>query len=200
MDNEFKHHGILGQKWGVRRTPAQLGHVTGNSNSHGTGNKSSVNSVETKPHKSSGKSSKRPRTMSDDELRERINRLNMEEQYENLVDRQKQRSTSTVKRLLGEAAENLGRKALGLAVDKVIDKMKTDNKVGEKKPFDIKEWRNADVQDMDLDTIQNVVKWYENSQKITKIRESSPSEQKTTPVSNEEVRQHRAAMRQLGTR
>ena len=28
-NNELYHHGIKGMKWGIRRTPAQLGHPTG---------------------------------------------------------------------------------------------------------------------------------------------------------------------------
>ena len=29
MDEVLMHYGVKGQKWGVRRTPAQLGHKTG---------------------------------------------------------------------------------------------------------------------------------------------------------------------------
>lgn len=168
MSNVLEHHGILGQKWGVRRTPAQLGHVTVKKNSSGESKAIGNNtSDQNKVKKTPGKAVKRSTVMSDDELRQRINRLNMEEQYDNLVARQKARGTGTAKKLLGEAMENLGRKALGVAVDKIIDKMA--NK-GNK--FDINEWKNADVDGMDEDTIQKVAKWYQNAKSITAYRSS----------------------------
>lgn len=41
MQNYLQHHGIKGQKWGVRRTPEQLGHETG-SGRNSYGRKSSI--------------------------------------------------------------------------------------------------------------------------------------------------------------
>lgn len=221
MSNVLQHHGILGQKWGVRRTPAQLGHVTAKKNSSSESKVSSNNtSDQTKAKKTPGKAVKRSTVMSDDELRQRINRLNMEEQYDNLVARQKVRGTGTAKKLLGEAMENLGRKALGVAVDKIIDKMA--NK-GDK--FDINEWKNADVDGMDAETIQKVAKWYQNAKSITAYRSSisggsdnnsnsksnsstggsnpgsgSSSSGASQEQLNQWARERRSAMRRLGTR
>lgn len=162
MSMEIWHHGILGMKWGIRRTPEQLGHESGSSGKNGTGD----SDAETSAKKASRTSSKSSQRMTDDELRDAIARLNMEEQYDNLVARQKARNTGKIKQALGDAFEKFGRGLLDKAVNKALDKMFT-----KEDKFDIDEWRDKDVNEMDSDTIQKVSKWYANAQSITKVRE-----------------------------
>lgn len=66
-NNELTHHGVLGMKWGVRRSPAQLARARGSSKS-----------------KSDNSDKKSAKNMSDDELRRVVNRLQMERQYSQL--------------------------------------------------------------------------------------------------------------------
>lgn len=108
--------------------------------------------------------------MSDDELQKRINRLNLEERYADLVSRQKARENSgfksTAKKLLGNAAEDLGRQLLSKAVSKLVDRIAGDKK----DKFDIRDFENMDVKDMDADTIAKVSKWYGDALKINSSR------------------------------
>lgn len=67
----LEHHGIKGQKWGVRRTPAQLGHK-------------SITKSEVSEEREKSSHSKNVKNMSDTELRESLKRLRMEEEYKKL--------------------------------------------------------------------------------------------------------------------
>jgi len=67
----LQHHGILGQKWGVRRTESQL-----TRGSKGTSSSKKVSAKETEKSKI--------KSMSDAELRQKINRIQMEKQYSQL--------------------------------------------------------------------------------------------------------------------
>lgn len=102
MAEEIWHHGIKGQKWGIRHTPEQLGHKTGGSKS------TSAKKDDTHDDHKRAHDNKSVKSMSDAELRARLNRLNMEKQYSQMnpsrVERGRKILNSTLKVAGGVAA------------------------------------------------------------------------------------------------
>lgn len=163
------HHGIEGMKWGVRRTPQQLGHAV--TKKLPSGEKKAQKPAATK---TPGKAFRKSTSISDEELQKRINRLNTEERYEDLVSRQNARNNkgfkATAKKLLANSAEDLGRQLLSKAVSKLVDR------IGGDKKFDIDDYKDMDVSKMDSDTIAKVSKWYGDAMKIGTARSRLTSE------------------------
>lgn len=75
-NKELYHYGILGMKWGVRRTPEQLGHKP---------SESMKNHLDRDKKREIKTASKNRRLLSDQELRSRIERLRLEKQLKELT-------------------------------------------------------------------------------------------------------------------
>lgn len=137
----LQHYGVPGMKWGVRRTPAQLGHKTPAKRALPNGktpvkNKSATKVVkEKKLSKRQQKKlekaqrNKKTRDMTDEEIQTRMARLKLERDYNQLVGENKDLSTSAGKKYvvgilkkIGEnTAINLGTQAANHFIGKGIN-------------------------------------------------------------------------------
>lgn len=124
MDTTLRHHGVKGMKWGVRRSPKVLGRSR----------KIKKNIV------APSKKTKSLKELTDDELRSRIIRLEMEKKYKDLAKSENQIKTSKGKAFVMDVLEKSGKNIatqtatyiLGTGVNKVAGKEIVNPKKGQK--------------------------------------------------------------------
>lgn len=108
-DEELKHYGVPGMKWGIRRYQpypdgsSRKGRFTGKK--------------KTRSKKKNAKKVKPASEMSDQELRQRINRIQMEKQYQSLTT-PPNKTKSFVKKTVGVAATTVAMNASREIIEK----------------------------------------------------------------------------------
>lgn len=139
IDLVLAHHGIKGQKWGVRRTKAQLGYKTSGKKHKKTAKQTAKQTVSTargkkvtkkaktgvkKPSKKKS-SSEDISKLSNEELRKRTERLRLEAEYMRLAPKPKKSvgkriADAAVNDVLVPALKESGKKALSAYAQKKL--------------------------------------------------------------------------------
>ena len=137
MDSYIAHHGIIGMKWGVRRYQNKDGTLTNAGkkrySTDGDAGSPAPNSV---TGKKTDTSSKSVSEMSDEELRTRLNRINMEDQYNAAMAKRNPQKNQRVNKLVNDLAEQAVRNFAQKGIEKLVKKVFDDKEVDKITKYD----------------------------------------------------------------
>lgn len=109
MDDIFYHHGILGMKWGIRRSPVQLLRARGKPKTQ--------TDIDNKNKKDQmRKDSKNRRNLSNEDIKKKIERLNLEKQLKDLTEE----NISPGKKMVADILSSSGKKVATALVTSMV--------------------------------------------------------------------------------
>lgn len=132
----LEHHGILGMKWGVRRYQNKDGTLTAAGKKRAAKLESEYSKLMGEKKTSSDHSSSNKKTvkeLTNEELQERINRLNLEQRYSELMSKQNPKKESKAKKFVLDVLEASGKNIATQSVTFLMGK--GANKLFEKAGF-----------------------------------------------------------------
>lgn len=166
------HSGIRGQKWGIRRFQNKDGTWT----AEGKKRRAVKEGYSGKPDKKSKDETKKEKIeiskMSDDELRSRINRMQLEEQYKQYLAKANPKKKSKVKEVMSKLAENAAMTIGNKAVESIANKMFAKSKP-KKKPIDLDSLTPEKLKKMNKEELDEVNAYADAIGKARKIVEKN---------------------------